>query len=438
LLLLVPAKLGLPYGSINILSGLIATGGILLFLTRARMPLVLRLLLPFSFVLLHQYAVVARSYVLLPLLLFAIAAIYRERARRIALFTLLLCLLANANLHGMLIALSLALVYAVEACRQWDALETAARRRHVAALAAFGTVISLLVLQLFPPADLAAGAGIQPHVLRRLIFQGTSFWPDSLALQGVPWLSLPIVAVSLVWFWRHHALWEYVLPVTGLVLLFTLKHVEAWHQGVFFVLWVFAVWIGCERQSLGLCRGGARLRPLDKLFPVVATLVAVMQIGWSVPTLKNDLTGPYSGSRQAAAYLKANNLQSKTIFATAYNTVAILPYFQDNVFANLNAGRKPAHWWWSTNNSLIHERPWAMGNLPRIFADICSRRPEVVILRRAGRQVEDQVEIPLAGYALVANCAGTFYWKGKRYHNDTLLILWREDAELPVTGGSAP
>ncbi len=118
LILMGPAKLGLPYGCINILSGLIATGGILLFLTRARMPFVLRLLLPFSFILLYQYAVVARSYVLLPVLLFAIAAFYRDRARRIFLFTLLLCLLANASLHGMLIALPLALIYTLEACRE--------------------------------------------------------------------------------------------------------------------------------------------------------------------------------------------------------------------------------------------------------------------------------------------------------------------------------
>jgi hypothetical protein len=246
------------------------------------------------------------------------------------------------------------------------------------------------------------------------------------------------LAVSLVWLWRHRALWEYVLPVTGLLLLFALKHVEAWHQGVFFVLWVFAVWLGCERQSLGVCRGGARLRLLDKLFPVVATLVAVMQMGWSVLTIQCDLTEPYSGSRQAAAYIKANNLQSRTIFVTAFNSVAILPYFQDNIFANLNDGRKPAHWWWSTNNSLIQERPWAMGNLPRIIEDIRSRQPDVVILRRAGLEVEGKLEVPLTGYALVADCAGTFYWKGKRYYNDALLILWREDAELPSTSGPSP
>jgi hypothetical protein len=429
LLLLGPAKLGLPYASMSILSGLIATGGVLLFLTRSRVPFVLRLLLPFSFILLYQYAVVARSYVLIPLLLFAIAAIYRDRSRRIALFTLLLCLLANTSLHGMLIALSLALIYALETRRQWRTLEMACRRRHVAALAVFGTVISLLVLQLAPPADSTFGPGFSPDIADRMIFQGRVFWPGSLSFDGVPWLSIPILAASLAWFWRHKTLGEYLLPVTGLLLLFALKHVALWHQGLLFVLWVFAVWIGFERQSLGVCRGGARLRLLDKIFPVVAVFVAVIQIGWSALTIPCDLTGPYCGSRQAAAYLKANNLQSKTIFATGYHCVAILPYFQDNIFANLNDGRKPAFWWWSTKNPLIQERYWMSGNIPKIMEDIRRRKPEVVIL--CVTHLQQQVGISLAGYAPIADCAGGLYWKGKPAQKSMFLILWREDAELP-------
>jgi hypothetical protein len=436
LLLMGPAKLGLPYCSMSILSGLIATGGILLFLLRAKVPFLLRLLLPFSFILLYQYAVVARSYVLMPLLLFAIAAIYRDRTRRIGLFTLLLCLLANANLHGMLIALSLALLYALEARRRWRSLEAAARRRHVAALAAFGVIISLLVLQLFPPPDSAFATGLKSDVIHRLVFQGKGFWPGSLSFDGVPWLSIPLLAVSLAWFWRHKTLGEYLLPVTGLLLLFVLKHVEAWHQGVLFVLWVFTVWLGFERQSLGVCRGGARLRLLDKLFPAVAVFVAVTQIWWSILTIRGDLTGPYYGSRQAAAYIKANRLQSKTIFATGYQCVALLPYFPDNIFANLNDGRKPAFWWWSTKNPLIQERSWQTGNLSRIMEDVRRRKPEVVVMSLT-RPKEERV-ISVSKYMCVADCPSSLYWKGEPDQKGTFLILWREDAELPDASCSSP
>ena len=111
LLLMGPAKAGLPYWTSHVLAGIIAAGGVFLLLRYSEIPLIPRLLLPFTFFLLYQYAVVARSYVLLPLLLGAIAIVYPDRDRRILPFTLLLCLLANANTHGMLIALALAAIY---------------------------------------------------------------------------------------------------------------------------------------------------------------------------------------------------------------------------------------------------------------------------------------------------------------------------------------
>ncbi len=432
LILMGPAKAGLPYFSLSLISGIIAAGGILLFLTCSKIPLMPRLLLPFSFFLLYQYAVVARSYVLMPALLFAIAAIYRDRARRIWLFTLLLCLLANTNLHGMMITLWLAMIYALEARREWCAMETACRRRHVAALAVFGTVISLLILQLFPPSDTAFATGLRPNTIDCLIFQGKTFWPDSLTLHGVPWFSVPVLALSLVWFWRHQALWEYALPVGGLLLFFALKHVAAWHQGVLFLLWVFAVWIGCERHSVGIARGGARLRILDKVFPGVIVFVAAVGIWWSVRTIQCDLTGPYSGSRAAAAYIKAHNLRSKPIFLTNYHDIALLPYFQDNIYANLNDGRKPAFWWWSTSNPLVQEKRWPAGNIPKIIGEIRSRQPDTVIAGITGPK--EKVVIPVPGYVRVSDCDGSMYWKGTSCQGNTFFILRRADSQPPGAG----
>jgi hypothetical protein len=348
-----------------------------------------------------------------------------------------LCLLANANVHGMLIALSLALLYALEARRQWRSMETTCRRRHVAALAAFGTVISLLVLQLLPPSDSAFATGIYPNSLHRLVFEGRVFLPDSLTFGGVPWVSLPVLAVSLVWFWRHQTLKEYLLPVIGLLLFFALKHVAPWHQGVLFLMWLFAVWIGYERQSLGICRGGASLRLLDKLFPVVVIFVAGVQIWWSVLTIRFDLREPYSGSRAAAAYIKEHNLQNKTIFLTDYHVMAILPYFQDNIFANLNNGRKPAFWWWSTSNPLIQDKAWPAGNVYETVKDIKRRQPDVVIAGLTGPK--EKVVIPLPDYERTADCDGLLCWKGGPFEASTFLILCRKDRE-PAAGqaGSVP
>src|SRR5919108_4554632 len=75
LILMVPARLHLPYATLNVVSGLFALAAGALFLRLAPFPWPVRLLYPFSFWAFYQYGVVARSYVMGPLLLFAAALI---------------------------------------------------------------------------------------------------------------------------------------------------------------------------------------------------------------------------------------------------------------------------------------------------------------------------------------------------------------------------
>src|SRR3954471_21317868 len=64
LVLMIPAKLGLPYFTINILSAAFSACGVWIFLRYSPFPPLIRMLFPFSYFILFQYAVVARSYCL--------------------------------------------------------------------------------------------------------------------------------------------------------------------------------------------------------------------------------------------------------------------------------------------------------------------------------------------------------------------------------------
>ena len=202
LLLMGPAKAGLPYWTSHVLAGIIAAGGVFLLLRYSEIPLIPRLLLPFTFFLLYQYAVVARSYVLLPLLLGAIAIVYPDRDRRTLLFALLLCLLANANTHGMLIALALAAIYMVGGWRKWRTMDGLTRRRHIIAMGVFGATILLVVLELLFPADLASPAVWKQDTMARGIAMNALLLGDAIALPRMPWLSIPLFLISCLWFWR--------------------------------------------------------------------------------------------------------------------------------------------------------------------------------------------------------------------------------------------
>jgi len=436
LILMAPAKAGLPYWSLGVISGVIAAAGVSILLTYCKVPLLPRLMLPFSFVLLYQYAVVARSYVLLPILLFSIGAIYRDKTRRIYLFTLLLCLLADANLHGTFIALSLAAIHTAGAGREWSSMDSALREKHLIALGAFGATISLIILQVIPPADLVMPTSPCPDPTGRLVVLSSFLLADSITLPGLPWLSIPVFLASIVWFWRQKALWEYVLPTAGLLLLFGLVYFSPWHECVLFLVWVFAVGIGFEHQRLGNCRGGDRLRRLDELFPGVVVLVAGIQIIWAAPMIKWDLRQSYTGSTEAAHYIKDHNLQDKTIYATGFHSIAILPYFKDNIFANLNGGKKPAFWWWSMRNPLVLDKRWGSGNLPEVVRSIRRQKPDIIVV--SVTQSFQRSVLPLAGYEVAVDCGGAARWKGIRYETGSFIILRRKGAELPEQRGPSP
>src|SRR3954462_9746655 len=91
LILMVPAKLGLPYYTINILSAIFAAGGVWLFLRFAPFPVIIKILYPFSFFVFFQYGVVARNYCLISPILFLLAINYKQKNKHPYLFVLLLC-----------------------------------------------------------------------------------------------------------------------------------------------------------------------------------------------------------------------------------------------------------------------------------------------------------------------------------------------------------
>src|ERR1700693_2917585 len=79
LLLWLLNKCHVSYGGLHWICGVIASMGIALFLLRAPFPRPIKLLLPFTYFLAFQFAVIARPYLLFPLLIFAVASMWNAR-----------------------------------------------------------------------------------------------------------------------------------------------------------------------------------------------------------------------------------------------------------------------------------------------------------------------------------------------------------------------
>ena len=116
--------------------------GVTFLVTTSPFPRFIKLLLPFTFYLAFQYAIVARSYVLVPLLLFLCAYLWPQRLERPLSIALCLGLLANVALHAAVISGGLAIVYAIDLWlgRRAHPLALSGNRRYFCYRTAVGTL----------------------------------------------------------------------------------------------------------------------------------------------------------------------------------------------------------------------------------------------------------------------------------------------------------
>jgi hypothetical protein len=140
--------------------------------------------------------------------------------------------------------------------------------------------------------------------------------------------------------------------------------------------------------------------------------VFMMQVVWTVNAYCYDWVNRYSASRAAAGFITSHLAAGQTINAAGFSSIAILPYFNRNIFANYNGGGPRACWLWSTRNNLF-------------------RRPEPVQNRGADWLVigiKDRVrqKVPkVPGYRELRYFKGGIFWKDQVFEPDSYLIMVR-------------
>jgi tetratricopeptide (TPR) repeat protein len=346
LILALPARRGWPYASLGVIGATFAAGGVLLFLSRSPLPKPLTAMVPFTFFLIYQNAVVARSYALMPLLLFAAAAAYPQRHRRPWLYMAPLIVLTQVSAHGWLIAVSLIGLLSLEVLhRWWRRREQLPWRQIVLAVGLFGVAALAAAWQVRPAADHLGGLGYEQQLWPRTQYALARF-SGSFLDASAP--SLLILGASLVWFWHTRTLAVYGVPTAAVLVLFVTGHCCYHHEQVLFLVWLFALWISFQnaRETATSRSSGRPLWLWRGWVGLLATVFAV-QAHWAWASVREDLRGDYSGAPALADYLKREGLVSKRIACSDVYAVAALPYFDRNIFLNLHNGRGSSFAVWS-------------------------------------------------------------------------------------------
>lgn len=380
------------FSGLHWICGAVAAAAASLLLFRSPFPLYLRLILPFGYFLLFQYGVVARSYVLVPPLLFLIALVWKRNSTWVAIC---LGLLANVSLHAAVISGGLAIVYLIRRPGGTANANSSTRRMGTWALIVFA-FYAFAIWTAWPPADLPLG-----H------FRGDSRPFLLFAVVSLTWaVCEPWIASTLIWIGiasclRARRSLLYLLPVLFFAVFSGAVYAQFWHMGLLVPLIIAIFWITWPEQ--GAERGSYEMVGQISLFCMTA-----VQLLWSGYALHYDHYHDYSGNPAAAEFLKPFVRENATIAVTfvgqdadqTFNAVGILPYFDSNIFANW----PDSFWWWSNRNSTEQR-----------FNALLPSHPRIVLVETHPLHPLDPVDfdqpkiqrILLAGYKLTNSFCGS-------------------------------
>lgn len=369
-------RLGLPILSQNLLHVGLATAAVGLFLWRAPLPKLTKVLFAFSYLMAYEYAVVARSYVLTPLLLFCAAALYPRRFDRPLWYAAPIALLSNANAHSVGIAGAVAASFALELLVR--------RRVSGAAVAGLGLIAAggmLALWQLRPPVDgNVAGLSFKPEGLIESI--GGAFVPNyggmGPALVGIA--ALAAIGLTLS---RHlGASAVYWISVVWLEGLFVLKYVGATrHHGLLVVVAVFCLWVAGEGASWQVIHAASRMRR-----SVAVATLALLNGSFLVSALLAaqhlylDTQHAFSGAKEAAAFLGRRDIMGRPIAGHRLSHAeAVLPYLPGVRLWYLGLERYGTYMPWDVTyrdgDALSYEA--AMEKLP---PELAQRRDHLILI----------------------------------------------------------
>jgi hypothetical protein len=364
------------------ISAVIAAAGIYVLVRLSPFPFYLRAVLPFTFYLGYQYAVVARSYVLYPLLGFLVAHVYRQTKLRPVLMAVVLALLANVSIHGTLVACCFAALYGWKHLRSGHTSDFAARS-YVSATIIFLSSLAVIVLIVLPPKDLITVA--TPTVTRVLLHQNatnpTVPTPANVAVSpmqisqpqqgGLRYriaelprllsysisssrlLAFTLYLLLIVFLYRLHQLLM-LLPLAAIILFLSFVYGLAWHLGLIWVTILMVLW--------AVWNPHADISPgfnLQKVLGGFLFFLCLLQLPWTWRAIRCDIRSPYSGAKGTAAYLRTLP-PGLRIAGFGPQSTAIVPYFTGNIFFN----QPTTFWLWSTRNTIDQDAPTTLATHP--------------------------------------------------------------------------
>jgi hypothetical protein len=231
-----------PYTYFVFIGGACAVAGLAVLVFLAPFPRPLRYIIGASFFFLYQYAVVARPYVLMPLLGFLAAHFYRQGLSRITAFAIAIALLIQDCSYAAVIGFAFSAFYAFQLAFRWRQISPDDRKRVLFAGAVVALSLIFAVVVLFPRSDSTLMAGAMAKTLQRhlqLVEEGLAgAFADSV------FVAIPLLILAGIWAYQRRGLLLLLLGVGGTALEYGFVQGYGHHQGLITIAFV---WLPCGR-----------------------------------------------------------------------------------------------------------------------------------------------------------------------------------------------
>jgi hypothetical protein len=402
------------YTGLHWICGAIAVVSASLLVLNSPFPRFLKLALPFTFFLLYQYAVVARSYVLVPLMLFAIASWWKKRPLAV---TVTLGLLANCSIHAAVISGGIAIIWLVEQLRARSANASARWRKLLLCSSIILCFYAFALWTAWPPRDLMYISIVRGHTPAFLL---SALVPLIAPVCQPIILFIPFWAAMILVFHSRGKLFC-LFPVLMFAVFSGVMLGDFWHWGLIVPLLLCLLWITWPQPGAGVA-----WREIAGRYALI--YMAAVQILWSAYAIGFDHYHAYSPDLAAAQFLRPFVSNRATIAATYLDdsphhvTIAfgILPYFDRNIYINQPF---PFYWWSNRNpsdnmlNALLPAHPdiiVAETQQPKPAQAMNFNWPRTELLMKSGYRVTNVFcgSVPFQMHTTFTNCHIIFQYAG--------------------------
>ena len=319
-------RAGLPYITLNIVSYVIMLAATAFMVWKAPFPIWVKALFVLSPCLTYFYPVIARSYCLIPPILFALAYFYPSRMSHPCRYTLFIALLVQTHVIMEMMALMLSLILLIEYAR--DIYITRNRRKALHYILALLIPLASAIFLLYQLYDVEASSayGIKQIETSEIIaFLSSKKWIVCMAVLIVVMAALKrtmaacTAAVAVVVSLCFQA-WIYIAVRE--------MNYHRYVAAILIIVWAF--WfIQDKRNDRRTRRTPSRKHTLwaNRLCNVILALFLAVTIKNYLPQAKFDIVSPYSGSKAAAKFINANIPKDAILLAThQHSASAIIPY----------------------------------------------------------------------------------------------------------------